>query len=776
MMLKGFKQLTLACVVSMLLLFFLDAIPTQLSATKEQFATVWAGGDVIIKSPRVIDIPDEKAIKASSQSIKMSTMMLIGDEAKLVHLQLIDDAYPLYGELKGTIGSIPTNGIWVAKSFAQQSQIKLGDKLGIGSQYFEVAGFVERQDEQVFDFEAFSPSVFIRIEEADSLGLITNTSRLNHYIYMQTDDDKGLRKKLEEALPKDIRFIQPSESLGRVERVISEVFTILWVIRLVGYLMAGFLIHLALEYVSRMACRPLGVQMVLGFNRFKRAKVLLKPLSRTYFLGICIALILLVPMIFVINTALPILPVPLSIQWGSVLKTTLTSFSAIYIVLGILHATSLLTMPALGLLKKGPRSINVVMTLLFLSGVAVYSLALDWSLMKVLKNTLWLTSLGIILFLSLWGMFVVIKDLLARGHIRSYLLLNNLRLYQYEYTFVVLFMSVILSVGVLIWHAQSQLIPAWQAKLPQDADNGFFIGIQPREVKPLQQDFEWLSQSTFYPVIKGRLTDVSGVMFQQYAGGKYRDHEVFNRQLNLTELDTLPEGNEVITGTWGEGISAEAGIMRRLGLSLGDELTFLIYGEEVTGKITSVRQVNWDSMRLNFYFIFQPPTLSKYPASYMTTSYLTNEDKRSLAKLQQSYPGVTHLDVSLFVEQASLLIGSIVNSLNGFLGLVLLFGIVAFFLLLSRQKQQKRHQIRSMNRLGLSQKIYPVLKDELLCILSLSIIVAYSIAFFAISKINAQFAIKWYFDPTSLWLSIVPLMSIFPFVAIFKDRSNRVGR
>ena len=100
---------------------------------------------------------------------------------------------------------------------------------------------------------------------------------------------------------------------------------------------------------------------------------------------------------------------------------------------------------------------------------------------------------------------------------------------------------------------------------------------------------------------------------------------------SLAYLNPLifPEHNVLVGGLWNDhGVSVEKGIARRLGLALGDQLTFTIYGTDITLPISSVREVDWQSLRANFYFIFPKGTLSAFPLSYMTSFFLPDSLKK----------------------------------------------------------------------------------------------------------------------------------------------------
>lgn len=780
-MLKHIWQMISAFVLSLILIFVLDAIPTQLIDSKQYFATTWAGGDLVIKQPRwaPLTLPGEVE---SANSIKLSTMMLYADQVQLVHLQLIDDAYPLYGQIEliqaednslSTNGNIPDDSVLLDTNLANQLQISIGDTVTLGDKSFTVSGIVGRQDEQVFDFEAFSPSVFMRYDQADALGLISDTARLNHYVYLKTNDTDALKTYLEAVLPKDTRIIQPRESLGRVERIISQVVDLLWIMRFFGYIMAGFLVHLALEHYCHYRARESGILMALGTGRVKRFLYLFKPLCRAMITAGIIGVVLSLLLSGALDLVLKQLPVRITLAWSELILRSLVIYLAIFCVLLCLHLGSVLFMPALQLLRRKPRSINYLLMFLLSSMIALYATYVEWAIRDVVAYVGLSAIVCFSLYLVIYSVILMLIQLLHYGKTRALLLLNGIRLYRYEYSFVVLFISLMMTMGLFLWHVQTQTVPAWQTTIPEKSANSFMIGIQPNQVASLQESFSWLGDTSFYPIIKGRLLTINGVNAAEYKNGAYVEHESFNRQLNLTMLDTLPVGNEVISGEWpSSGISADQGIMKRLGLKQGDQLTFLIFGEAVSLPITSIRSVDWQSMRANFYFIFPPEVLEKYPASYLASAYISNEDRQDLLPLRVQYPNITILDVATFVEQAQGLINAMTYTMAVFITVMAVFGLAAFLMVLSRQREQKANQIYAMNRLGLSLTDYPVIRDELVCVLAVATICSMTIGSGLIMTINQYLTVKWQFDYYSYVILFFPwlLLSALAFLSVQDDQ------
>src|SRR4029079_14987981 len=92
-----------------------------------------------------------------------------------------------------------------------------------------------------------------------------------------------------------------------------------------------------------------------------------------------------------------------------------------------------------------------------------------------------------------------------------------------------------------------------------------------------------------------------------------RAKRLVEREFNLSYMSELPGHNQVVAGRWfapdAQEISVEQGIAQRLGWKLGDELTFAVGSQRFSARISSLRKLRWDSMKVNFFVVTPPPAL-----------------------------------------------------------------------------------------------------------------------------------------------------------------------
>jgi len=67
-------------------------------------------------------------------------------------------------------------------------------------------------------------------------------------------------------------------------------------------------------------------------------------------------------------------------------------------------------------------------------------------------------------------------------------------------------------------------------------------------------------------------------------------------------------------------LSVEEGICQDTGINLGDQLTYDVAGSRSTARVTSLRKLAMDSMRVNFFVIATPELLRDFPEAISAAS------------------------------------------------------------------------------------------------------------------------------------------------------------
>ena len=268
------------------------------------------------------------------------------------------------------------------------------------------------------------------------------------------------------------------------------------------------------------------------------------------------------------------------------------------------------------------------------------------------------------------------------------------------------------TLGVL----RSTLLADWQMQLSEGAPNHFLINIQPNEIAPLKAFFadHQILDAGLYPMVRGRLTHINDKQLKDIEGIDAERGNV-NREINLSWAKDLPEDNRLEAGTWWPeasiagvdniAVSVEEELAEQLHLEIGSVLSFNIGGQTLQAEVSSIRSLDWSSMRPNFYFMFPPDSLEKYAGSYITSFYLAEVDKPLLTDLLRAFPTVTLIEIDAVIKQMN----TVVAQVSAAIGLVLLLVVVCALLVSVANVQasldSRLHENAILRTLGASRKL-----------------------------------------------------------------------
>ena len=262
-------------------------------------------------------------------------------------------------------------------------------------------------------------------------------------------------------------------------------------------------------------------------------------------------------------------------------------------------------------------------------GIATVALLIAWQAREAQAGAIMVGGVGALLVvaaLAAWVLIALLKRLPQRG-VSWRFGLANLTRRRFASSLQIGALALGLMALLLLTLVRGDLMQAWRANLPPDAPNQFLVNVLPDQVADaratLSQRFG--REIAFSPMVRGRLVEVNGMQLDTTKFKDARARRLAEREFNLSWTEPLPGGNRVVAGRfWAQrrtgdahGMSLEDGIAESLGVKLGDTLTFDIAGSRATAKVTSLRKVDWDSFRVNFFALFPPGPLDDKPASFI---------------------------------------------------------------------------------------------------------------------------------------------------------------
>ncbi|RPH62133.1 MAG: FtsX-like permease family protein, partial [Burkholderiales bacterium] len=241
-----------------------------------------------------------------------------------------------------------------------------------------------------------------------------------------------------------------------------------------------------------------------------------------------------------------------------------------------------------------------------------------------------------------------------------------------------------------------------------DAPNRFLVNIQPDQGEAVRAALQasGVRSPDVFPMVRGRLVTVNDRPVRPEDYDDDRAQRMIDREFNLSYADRLPEHNRIAAGRWfapdAREVSAEQGIMKTLGLALGDELGFDVAGEIVTARLTSVRRVAWDSMKVNFFMILSPAALADRPQT-LITAYRQPESSPGLDRdLLQRFPNLTVFDTGNLVRQVQTMLDQVVRAVQVLFVLTLAAGVAVLWGALASSRDERVREAGLMRALGAS--------------------------------------------------------------------------
>ncbi len=788
--------------------FFAD----RLNAGLARDATQLMGGDAIVAS----DLPTPAAVVDKAHALGLRTaataefpsMARASDErggaSRLVSVKAVSDSYPLRGAMRISTGPgtpevsaarAPAPGtVWVESAVLSALALHVGDVLLLGDATLRIAHRIVIEPDRGAGFMGFSPRVMLNQADLPATALIQPASRVTYRLMVAAN--AGAAAKTNSNSNGDVASVREFtawttaqvqaqslrgvrvESLdsGRPElrQTLDRAEKFLNLVALLSALLAAVAVAIAARDFASRHLDDCAMLRVLGQSQRTMAVQYLIELALVGLLASAagVALGYAVHHVFVwLLAGLVSAGLPAASWWPALLGlgvglTLLMGFGAPPIL-------QLAQVPPLRVIRRDVGALKPASMLVLLAG----ALGFAGLLLAVSSDvTLGLITVGgfaaaIALFALLsWIAVRLLRRAVPESNAPRWLILAT-RQIAARPAFAVLQVSA-LSVGllalVLLVLLRTDLISSWRQSTPPDAPNRFVINLQPEQGAAFKAHLNaaGITQFDWYPMVRGRLVAVNGQPVSAEAMHGERARRLIEREFNLSHSPSLPPNNAVVGGRWlaeeQGGLSVEAGIADTLGLKLGDSLRFDIAGQPTEARITSVRKVDWGSMRVNFFVLFPNSKLEDVPVTYVAafkapTGGAAN-DKIEATEFDNSlirqFPNLTNIDVTASIVQLQGVLGQVIGAVEFLFVFTLAAGLVVLFAAVSATREARSREFAVMRALGASGSLLAqVQRAELLGIGALAGLLASVAAMFVGWLLARQvFNFSWNASP---W---VPLM------------------
>ncbi|MDX1816601.1 MAG: FtsX-like permease family protein [Marinobacter sp.] len=663
----------------------------------------------------------------TGQMVEFSTMVFGGDRFQLVSVKAVSDEYPLRGDLeiqtreggpRETVRSGPPPGeVWINPRLLRLLGLTLGDTLEVGNETLRVSALLVREPDGGFSMSALAPRVMMHKNDVAATGVIQTGSRVE-YVYLFAGDTAALesfgawlKPQLEPS--HEWRSVRDGETLSRsLQR--AERFLLL------GGSLAVLLAAVAVAVASRqyaMSQRDtVALLKTLGLSGPGIARLYLRRLAIWGIVGIVGGLAIAIPLFWILASMLGNLldrPVELYFDPNAVFPALATAVVSLF-AFAYPPIRRLRHVPAMRVLRSQPTGEHKelwrdgVLALVAIFGLVwLYARELDLVVALLGSVVLLLLVLGLVGGVLIAGL----RQIRGGGNAWRLALVGLYRHRGASLSQMAVFgMTIMLAATLLL--VRTSLLDDWKAQLPEKAPNHFLINIAP-DAKDDVAAF-WRERGHplehLYPMVRGRLTELNGTPVKE-AIGNDKNIGALNRELNLTWMDSLPEDNKIVKGEWFtpgrvSGVSVEAGLAERLGLKLGDRLTFTVGSETVTEPVTSFRTVQWDSMKPNFYMAFPPGGgLDGLPATWITSFYLPPDQKTDLNAFTRQFPTISVLEIDHIIARIQEIIRQVTLAIETILGMILAAALVVMAAVVSATLRDRQREGALLRTLGGRQSL-----------------------------------------------------------------------
>lgn len=662
-------------------------------------------------------------------------IMQINDQFILAEIKAVTANYPLRGRLKTKLSlsdegvedtSVPSLGtLWVDAALFNDAKLKIGQILQLGEASFKLEKILDFEPDRGGDVFNIAPRVMLNQADLEATKLILPGSRIRYTLLLKGAQKEILQfqKELVKDVEVNIQDIENAQPQLKAALVRSEKFMNL--AALISLVLASCGIGLSAHQFALKRRDMVGILTALGvakniiFSLFAGSLLILAVIASV--LGALIGYIaqmLLANFLtgFILQSALPepsLMPIWTGISIG--LITTLG--------FAIPPIWSLRQIEPMRVLRQNinPEGFNALKR--YLPAYICLCVLFIW---RAGSLKLGLTSiLGLSLSLGLlWIISALLLKILVRLRLPKFFYIGQKNI-LYRRQSSILQMSVIgfgLMILLLLTVIKQDLIKAWDASIPLYSPNQFMINIPPEAVDPIKN---WLTNNSleeslknppvFYPIVRGRITTING---QPFSADAYEDDNakrLARREFNMSWISSMPEGNTLVSGHFPplsqDGVIEisieESRIAKGFNFKLGDEIGFNINGNNLKTKISSIRNVDWQKVNLNFFILFPDSILNQVPATWVTAFYWPNDlaSKQKLMTLIKTYPAITLIDVGTITLRIKAMIDKISLAITALFGFTLAAGILVLFTAIQTTQEVRIREIALFKTFGADKKV-----------------------------------------------------------------------
>ncbi len=699
------------------------------------------GGDISISVVQLeLDAKQRNFLNDNGDISKSVTMRAMarktdGSDQSLIELKAVDGAYPLYGKLlvEGvsiTGQAIAGNEAIVDSLLVQRLELGVGDAIEIGNKRFTVAGTITSEPDRPSEGLGFGPKVIISQTGLAASGLVQPGSLLRHHYKVKlADPSEGAARQLVDKARSEFpdngwRIRTRDNAAPALTRSVERFSQFLTLVGLTALVVGGVGVANAVRaYLESKRSVIASLKSLGAPGGFVFQVYLLQILILTG-VGIVLGLILgaLMPLgaAFALGDLLPVsrdrLFFPEALAPGAIFGLLTALAFAIWplAIARNVQPTDLFRASTYETTGRWPAPIYLI-TLAFIVFLLV-SLAIYLAESKFIA-IVFVGSIAVA-FVALRLISMAIQFIARKARIKNHpelkMAVANIHRPGSLTPSITLSLGLGLALLVALATIDSNLRHQITNNIPEQAPDFFFLDIQDGEIELFKEKLNSLAPSgkiISVPMLRGRVTALKGVPARDYKpaeGGEW----VLRGDRGITYAKNVPENSTLAEGEWWPAdydgpplVSFTAEEAGELGLDIGDIIEVNVLGRSFTAEIASLREVEWETLGINFVMVFSPNTFAGAPHSHLATLMHGREvekpdDGELLRELARAYPAVTSVRIRDALDTVNQLVGQLSTAIRAAASVALIASVLVLAGALAAGNRERIHDTVVLKTLG----------------------------------------------------------------------------
>ena len=701
------------------------------------------GADLIIETNKTVKeeaLPMLKSLGTERSEERTFASMVYFQKnggTRLVNVRALSGDFPYYGDIETTPKTASRSfrlgkQALVDKTLMLQYDAKPGDSIKVGEVIFEIAGVLNKAPGQTGFNAAVAPIVYIPLAYLEETGLSQKGSRITYNFYYKFPPETNvnkLAKRLEPKLEKaelDYETIESrKENTGRSFEDMTEFLALVgFIALLLGCIGVASAIHI---YI-REKINTIAVLRCLGASSRQAFLIYLIQIAGIGLIGSLIGAILgtliqqFLPI--VLKDFLPV-EITVAISWMAVGQGLLLGLiiSILFALLPLVSVRNISPLNTLRLSLEETSLFKDPIKWLVYFIIVLFIFGFTYLQMGSIKKTVFFTSGVLAGFIALAALAYAMMWLARRYFPSSWSYLwrqGFANLFRPNNQTLILVVSIGLGTAFIctLFFVQDILINRVTRSSSKNQPNMVLFDIQSNQKQAVADLTKSLNLPVLQevPIVNMRMTEIKGRNAASYkkdsvAWGAMRGLE---REYRVTYRDSLSDSEEIVDGKWigrvepGKPVyvSLEDGYAKRIGVKIGDELTFNVQGAPLKALVGSTRKVDWNRIQTNFILIFPSGVLEDAPQFHVLLTQVPSNELS--AKYQQAvvktFPNISMIDLGLVLSVLDEILdkmGFVIRFMAAFSIITGLIVLIASVLISKYQRIRESVLLRTM---GASRK------------------------------------------------------------------------